>query len=140
MSFEYIIEERQPAFEEYYKLCLSVGWDSLNFDAAKQGIKNSVYAIVVMYGDEAVGMARVIGDGSMYFYLQDIVVAPAHQQKGLGKLMLEKIFDYLNEHAPVPAFVGLFATAEGEGLYEKFGFQVPGDMRGMFTLTRGTEK
>ncbi|MGP7817910.1 GNAT family N-acetyltransferase [Niallia sp. 01092] len=135
MLEDYKVISRLPTYEEYRKLCVSVGWDYMNFEIAKEAIENSVFAVIVVYKEEVVGMARIVGDGKMYFYFQDIVVSPEHQKKGVGKKLMNQLFIYLKENAPIPAFIGLFATKEGAGLYEKFGFKEPPDMNGMFRLT-----
>jgi len=41
-----------------------------------------------------IGMARVVGDGAMFFYIQDVVVTPAHQGRGVGTLLLERVMGY----------------------------------------------
>ncbi|MCR5501527.1 MAG: GNAT family N-acetyltransferase [Lachnospiraceae bacterium] len=36
-----------------------------------------------MIKDEVVGMGRLVGDGVMYWYLQEIVVLPEYQGRGI---------------------------------------------------------
>ncbi|WP_335871786.1 GNAT family N-acetyltransferase [Bacillus sp. 2205SS5-2] len=135
MKQKYMMVDRPPTVHEYINLCKSVGWGNMNFEFAEEAIGNSVYATVITLGEEVVGMARIIGDGKMYFYFQDIAVSPDHQNRGLGKRLIDQLFTYLKKNAPSPAFIGLFSTDEGYALYEKYGFQVPSDMKGMYRLT-----
>jgi GNAT superfamily N-acetyltransferase len=132
----YSIETRLPSIEEYRSLCTAVGWaDVMNFEAAEVALPRSLMGVVVMRGPEAVGMGRIVGDEAIYFYLQDIAVAPEHQGKGLGKAIVAALLDYVRRSAPEKAFVGLFATPEGKGLYERFGFAQYEQMGGMFQTT-----
>ncbi len=55
-------------------------------------------------------MGRVVGDGAVYFYIQDIVVHPEHQGKGIGENIMSALMTYLQENAPDKAFIGLFAS------------------------------
>ncbi|MDO6654394.1 GNAT family N-acetyltransferase [Anaerobacillus sp. 1_MG-2023] len=135
MISNYQVIDRFPTSDEYVRLCLSVGWNNMNFSVAEKAVHQSIYATTVSYGDEVIGMARIVGDGGMYFYIQDFVVHPMHQGKGVGKMLMDQLFSYLKEHAPTQAFIGLFATEEGSHLYKQFGFEQPGDMNGMFRLT-----
>lgn len=135
LTIRYQVIDRFPTSDEYVRLCSSVGWNNMNFSVAEKAIRQSVYATVVSYGDEVIGMARIVGDGVMYFYIQDFVVHPLHQEKGVGKILMNQLFSYLKENAPTQAFIGLFATEAGSHLYKQFGFQPPGDMNGMFRLT-----
>jgi len=36
-------------------------------------LRNSLFGVVVLHGEQAVGMGRVVGDGAICFYRQDIV-------------------------------------------------------------------
>ncbi|MEK5057952.1 MULTISPECIES: GNAT family N-acetyltransferase [unclassified Paenibacillus] len=131
---------RMPNVKEYIDLCSSVGWQEvMNFDAAEQSLQHSCYGVVIEYNREAVGMGRIVGDGIMYFYVQDIVVKPEHQSKGLGQLIMKAIQQYLSEHAAEKAFVGLFSAQGKESFYQKYGFNVHQGMTGMFGVIHDRE-
>ncbi|MCA0753773.1 GNAT family N-acetyltransferase [Paenibacillus sp. N4] len=140
MSNDYNVQARMPVVTEYLKLCTAVGWkDFMNFDAAEQSLKSSLYGVVVEYKDEIVGMGRVVGDGHIYFYIQDIAVMPEHQNKGIGKLIMAAITDYIKEHAPEKAFVGLFSAQGKESFYNQFGFHRHDGLTGMFGVVHERE-
>lgn len=129
----YTILEEVPALEEYILLCTAVGWEEvMNFTAAERSLQQSLFGVTLLYGNELVGMGRIVGDGAIYFYIQDIIVVPEHQNKGLGRAILESITGYLHEHAPEKAFIGLFASHGKEDFYRKFGFNNHEGMTGMF--------
>ncbi|GER89902.1 hypothetical protein KDW_40640 [Dictyobacter vulcani] len=69
-----------------------------------------------------IGCGRVIGDGGLCFYVQDIIVLPGYQGQGLGRRIMEKIMDYLRENAHPGGFVGLMAAKGAAGFYLKYGF------------------
>ncbi|UCD59186.1 MAG: GNAT family N-acetyltransferase [Candidatus Hydrogenedentota bacterium] len=46
----------------------------------------------------------------MYFYIQDIIVLPEFQGKGIGERILGAILDRLRTHAHHNAFVGVTAA------------------------------
>lgn len=75
-----------------------------------------------MLDDEPVGMGRVIGDGGCFFQVVDIAVLPAHQGKGLGKLIMGEIKKWLDENVPKTGYVSLGADGKANGLYRQFGF------------------
>ena len=80
------IEANMPTLEEYKYLCDSVGWtDYMNFEVAETSLSNSIYCLTVKDNEQIVGMGRIVGDGTIYFYIQDIVVHPDYQKKGIGK-------------------------------------------------------
>jgi GNAT superfamily N-acetyltransferase len=133
---EYIIAERAPTLEEYHTICTAVGWAGvINFDAAAEALPRSLYAVVALHAGQAIGMGRIVGDGAIFFYLQDIAVLPAHQGAGLGGRIVGRLLEYVARAAPPQAFVGLFAAAGKEPFYQRYGFQAHAGLTGMFQVT-----
>jgi len=129
----YRLLERPPTIAEYRSLIGAVGWaEGTNFDDADAALAHSLYHVVAVHEEAVIGMARVVGDGAMFFYIQDVVVAPAHQGRGVGALLLERVMGYLKDAAPEKAFIGLFAAEGTLPYYERFGFAVKPILTGMF--------
>lgn len=132
----YTFVERAPTLSEYRTLCTAVGWEAvINFEAAPHSLDHSLYHVLVLYQGQAIGMGRIVGDGAMYFYLQDIAVHPDHQHQGVGRRIVEHLVGYLAVRAPAQAFIGLFAAQGTERWYAQFGFQVYAALTGMFQVT-----
>ena len=68
----------------------------------------------------AIEMGRIVGDGALNFEIVDVAVDPAHQGKGLGRQIMQKIVSWLDENAVKGAYVSL--VADVPELYAKFGF------------------
>lgn len=130
---EYNFMKRIPAVEEYRKLRESVGWRNLVPEAMERGLGGSLFSVCVLHQEKVVGCGRVIGDGGIYFYVQDIIVHPEHQGKGLGRQIMKTIMSYISRKVPPGAFVGLMAAEGVAGFYEGFGFKRrPLDAPGMY--------
>jgi len=137
----YQIRKRVATLQEYSDLCTQVGWkDYMNLAVAEASLKQSLFGVVIEYQNETVGMGRIIGDGSIYFYIQDIAVSPNHQKKGLGDMIMKTLMEYLKSHAPDKAFVGLFANQGTQKFYNKYGIQAYQGMEGMFTVINKSVK
>lgn len=135
MKQEYSIVERVPTVEEYQRLRVGVGWIEVDNEAAQASIRNSLYWICVLDGEKVVGCGRVIGDGGVCFYVQDILVLPEYQGKHLGHRIMLKIMAYIEAHVRKGSFVGLMAAAGKEDFYLRYGFikrPAPGYGPGMF--------
>lgn len=92
MENEHLSVRRTPTIEEYKNLCSAVGWsDFMNFDVAEESLNQSLFGVVIPYKDEIVGMGRVVGDGNIYFYIQDVAVVPEHRNKGVGSMIMGEI-------------------------------------------------
>jgi predicted GNAT family N-acyltransferase len=48
--------------------------------------------------------------------------APAHQGKGLGKLIMREIMAYVAREVPDSGYVSLIADGKAHALYAQFGF------------------
>ncbi len=118
---------RLPTNEEYEALCRAVGWcDDVNFAVAGAALANSLFSVVAKIDDEVVGMARVVGDGAMFFYVQDVVVIPAHQAQGVGARMIREIRDWLIATAPPMSQAFVFEADGKHDFYRKLGFEPTG--------------
>lgn len=133
MNVDYKAIKRMPTVDEYINICSAVGWkDYMNFEVAEKSLNQSLFGVVIQYKDEIVGMGRVVGDGMIYFYIQDIAVLPEHQNNGIGNTLMMIIKEYLKENAPEKAFIGLFAAQGKEPFYNKYGFNKHEGMTGIF--------
>ena len=65
----------------------------------------------------------VIGDGAMYFYIQDVIIHPEHQNKGLGSKIMNTLIAHLASCCAPGATIGLLAAHGKENFYLKFGFE-----------------
>lgn len=129
----YQIIERVPAVGEYLALREAVGWGRLDERLAEQGLAGALFTVCALHEGTVVGCARVVGDGGLYFYLQDVIVLPRFQGTGLGRRLMEPILRYLDEHARPGSFVGLMAAEGVSDFYRQFGFAIrPPGRPGMF--------
>ena len=86
---EYQVVERIPTVEEYLALREAVGWGRLDEQVTARGLTHALFTVCLVHEGNVIGCGRVIGDEGLYFYLQDIIVLPAFQGKGLGKRLME---------------------------------------------------
>ncbi|HEV2128329.1 MAG TPA: GNAT family N-acetyltransferase [Thermomicrobiales bacterium] len=130
------LEHRVPSPEEHRRIAESVGWArGSDWPSVPRSLERSLFGVVAMTGDRAVGMGLLVGDGVLYFYIQDLAVNPAWRGRGVGQMIVETLLAYIREVTPAAAFVGLFATPDALQLYQRNGFS-DGDMTGMFRLVR----
>nr|WP_235847574.1 GNAT family N-acetyltransferase [Paenibacillus tuaregi] len=137
MNHPYEIIDRLPTVQEHQALWEAVGWGSVNTEMTKESLARSLYGVVAVHQGKTVGMGRIVGDGAMYFYIQDVAVLPEHQGNGIGARIIERVMEFIAERR-FPngvAFAGLFASEGKDKFYEKYGFQdySPG-MTGMFKV------
>ena len=87
----------------------------------------------VYHNNEQVGFARVVTDYATFFWLCDVFVLEEFRGLGLGKWLMECI----TSHADLTHLLGVLATSDAHGLYERFGFKVTEDPRRFMRRERG---
>ena len=73
----------------------SVGWTAYTAhpEVLHQGFENSMLTLGAYEGDDLLGIIRTVGDGNTIVFVQDILVFPEHQRKGVGSALLQAILD-----------------------------------------------
>jgi ribosomal protein S18 acetylase RimI-like enzyme len=136
MTPAWTLEDRMPTPAEHRRIAQTVGWgETFDWASHPASLAGSTLGVVAVADAVTVGMGRVVGDGVMYFYIQDVAVDPEYQGRGIGRAILDRLLDLIADRAPAPAFVALFATPAGEPLYRGAGF-TPGDMTGLFQIVK----
>jgi GNAT superfamily N-acetyltransferase len=123
MCHVYEILHESPDVSEFIRLRKSIGWGDTDFELADKSLRNSLFNVSIYDGDILIGMGRVVGDGHMYFYVQDVVVEPKYQQKGIGALLMKEIELYLSTNVKTGSTIGLLAAKGKEGFYLQYGYQ-----------------
>lgn len=111
-----------PSADEFIDLRRKIGWDNVTPEQTDVSLNQSLFNVTVRDNGVLVAMGRVVGDGIMYFYVQDVVVEPSYQGFGLGKRVMNEIENYLQQVATKGATIGLLAAKEKEGFYQQFGY------------------
>ena len=78
---------------EILRLYTSVGWT--NYTDKPEMLRNAYLNSLKIYGayvdDKLIGIIRVVGDGYSVIFIQDLLVHPEFQRKGVGTLLLKKV-------------------------------------------------
>jgi len=123
--------ERFPAVEDLNALRETVGWHRRDAEAPARALAGSLYGVCAVANGRMIGTARVVGDGVCVFYVQDVLVDPAHRRRGVATAMMERVMAFVGRNACEGAVVGLLAAKGVEELYERFGFiRRPNEMSG----------
>lgn len=119
-----IYKENALTMKEFLQLRNSVQWNIFSNQQSNKAIENTYYDIVAYDEDQAIGMGRVIGDG-IYFLIVDVVIHPDYQGKGIGKSIINKLVNYIDNNAngEEPYTIQLFAAEDKRSFYEKLGFK-----------------
>ena len=116
--------EIKPFTEDYIALRKKVGFFDLTMDQAHKSLNNALKVFCAYDGERLVGMGRLIGDGALICYIQDVMVDPEYQGLGVGRVIVKMLIDSAKEMvAPgTQMYLGLMSVKGTEAFYEKQGF------------------
>ena len=71
-----------------------------------------------------VGMGRIVGDGAVICYIQDLIVIPSYQKKGVGRMIIDRLVKFAKDikFQDTEIMLDLMCAVGRENFYKKFGF------------------
>ena len=101
------------------------GWGKRENIVVKEALDNTLYSITVYDDKKVIGYGRIIGDKTIFLYIQDIIVIPEYQGNKIGteimNLLLKKINEYKKINPEIRTYIG--PSLGRESFYKKFGFK-----------------
>ena len=89
----------------------------------EESLNNSLFVIALYVGEKPIAVGRLVGDNITTFFIKDVIVIPEYKSNGAGKIIMEELLKYISLNAANHAYIGLMASLNSEGFYEKFGFK-----------------
>ena len=105
-SVKFITDYLSVEWQEIVTLYESVNWQAYTQDplSLREAFKNSTYiclAIDTKEKDKVCGLVRCISDDVSIHYLQDVLINPSFQRRGIGRTLIEmalRRFEHVRTH------------------------------------------
>lgn len=123
-ELEYYLKENELTAKDFIRLKVATGFRDRPIEQVEKALESNLFDVIAVCNDEVIGMGRLVGDGVMYWYLQEIIVLPEFQGKGIGTRIVDRLLEYIKDNTTPGTFVsiGLTAATGKDTFYEKFGF------------------
>ena len=123
-----IKEYRAYCEEEILLLYTSVGWTAYTEhpQTLRKGFENSLRILGAYEEDSLLGIIRAVGDGETVVLIQDLLVFPEHQRKGVGSMLLQAMLDRYSHVRQVQ--LATDNTPKTIGFYKSMGFREFGEI------------
>ena len=126
MNIEY--RNQAPMTREYIELRKEVGWSleerGITWDRAQRSLNKSAYHVTVydtgLDPEKLIGMVRMCGDGEMYAIIQDLIVLPEYQGKGIRQELMKRLLK--NVENKTGLLIGVCPSKVAIDFYSGFGF------------------
>ena len=80
----------------YLSLRNQVNWIKLDREQAQKALNNSLKIYTVYDDDKPIGMGRIVGDGAVISYIQDLIIIPEYQKKHIGSQLIQHLINYVD--------------------------------------------
>lgn len=110
-------------YSEASPLYEAVGWTNYTEqpEMLEKALQQSAYLLIAYDGDRLVGLLRAVGDGVSIMFVQDILVLPAYQRRGIGRHLVTA---FLAQHNTIYQIHLLTDQSEKtESFYSSLGFE-----------------
>ena len=97
----------------------SVGWNRMEREYTSP-LMTSYYHIAVYEDNKLIGYIDSVSNGVTDAYIQDLMVCPAYQGKGIGTALMDKMLEYLKEKRIY--MISVVYEESLKSFYERFGF------------------
>ncbi|MBR3018060.1 MAG: GNAT family N-acetyltransferase [Clostridia bacterium] len=114
--------------EEIKKLYQSVGWTNYleRINILEEAYANSLCVLGAYDFDRLVGIIRAVGDGQTIVFVQDIIVLPEYQRKGIGTKLLKAVMDKYHDVYQMELLTD--NTVKTKAFYRSVGFTASDDI------------
>ncbi|MBQ6603558.1 MAG: GNAT family N-acetyltransferase [Eubacterium sp.] len=107
---------------EIRRLYTEVGWTAYteSMPVLEQGYENSLLVLAAYENDDLLGIIRVVGDGFTIVFVQDLLVFPSEQRKGVGTALLKAVLDRYSDVRQIELITD--NTPKTVAFYKSLGF------------------
>ncbi|MDO5403538.1 MAG: GNAT family N-acetyltransferase [Eubacteriales bacterium] len=108
----------------YLELRKQVGWISLGRAQAKKALDNSLKIVTIYEDERPIAMGRIVGDGAVICYIQDLIVIPEYQSRHIGSQVIDILITYVKgiTFKEQRMMLCLMCAKGRESFYEKHNF------------------
>ena len=114
--------------EDIINLYQSVGWTNYleRIDILEEAYANSLCVLGAYDSDRLVGIIRAVGDGQTIVFVQDIIVLPEYQRKGIGTKLLKAVVEKYKDVYQIELLTD--NTEKTKTFYRSVGFAASDDI------------
>ena len=117
-------DNKIPTVEEYNRLTNQVGWGTREKNIVEEALNHTLFAVCAYDDHHLIGSGRIIGDKTIFLYIQDVMVEPQYQHQKIGTEIMYRLLKQIEEYKKINPYIRVYlgASKGRESFYQKFGF------------------
>ncbi len=117
------ILENTLGVSDYVRLWEDAGWGDVDEKQVEIALQHSTVTFALQENGQVIGMARLLGDEAMAYFLKDFVIDSRFREQGYGRKLMDAIVEHIKAHSHgYEIYLDLASAGGKEGFYEKCGF------------------
>lgn len=112
-----------PTAQAFQALRKETCWGDITLQQASNALRLSLCGLYLCKDKQPIAMARILGDGVLCLFIQDVIIARPFRGMGYGKRLMQDLIRHLGQHYAPECTVGLMAAKGQAKFYEAFGFE-----------------
>lgn len=112
-----------PSPHEFAAFREACGWGVVTVEIARRALEGSLLGVVAEDAQGLAGFGRVVGDGALNLYLQDVIVRPDLRGRGLGGRIVRDLTARASAQLGPGGTLGLMAAEGASELYARAGYR-----------------
>ena len=102
------LDEDVISVEDFNYLTDKVGWGTRDANVVEEALNNTLYSVSIYDDNKIIGYGRIIGDKTIFLYIQDIMVVPEYQGKKIGTKIMNTLLSKVDEYKKVNPNIHIF--------------------------------
>jgi GNAT superfamily N-acetyltransferase len=112
-----------PTLEEFQGLRRAAEMSVFPDAAVALSLDRTLHGVWLREDGQLIAMGRLTGDEACFVQVNDVVVHPKHQRRGLGTTIMQHLMAWADTNLPRGCYISLIADAGAETLYAHAGFE-----------------
>ncbi len=92
-----VYKENTLTADEYVLFESKMGDAVTTKEQAERSLAHQLFSITAVKDNEIIGIARLIGDAAIFYYINDVWVLPEYQGKGVGSNMVKRLIHFVKK-------------------------------------------
>ena len=86
-----IYKENTLTANDFLVLHNKMGLEKFPMEQVKKSMAQNLFSVVAVNDNEVISMGRLLGDGALVWYINDVLVLSEYQGKGIGSEIVKRL-------------------------------------------------
>ena len=117
--------------KEYNSLIERVGYTRKKEDLIRVALDKTIYSVSAYDYGKIVGYGRIVGDETLFLYIQDIMVDPEYKNQKIENNIMNNLMEQVEKYREINPSIIVYLGSDynNEDFYRKYGFKTRNEVK-----------